>query len=58
MRDEAETARSLQGITSDETILENLSIVGDVKQEMERIESESRLEPMVEMHEHPEEGDE
>lgn len=58
VRDEAETARSLQGITSDETILENLSIVGDVKQEMERIEKESRLEPMVEMHEHPEAYDE
>lgn len=54
IKEEAETARSLQGITSDETILENLSVVGDVKQELARIEEESRLEPMVELHNHQE----
>ena len=52
VRDEAETARSLQGIVSDETILENLSIVGDVKKELERREDEEKLTPMIEMHNH------
>lgn len=52
VRDEAETARSLQGIVSDETILENLSIVGDVKKELERIKDEEQLTPMIEMHNH------
>lgn len=52
VRDEAETARSLQGIVSDETILENLSIVGDVKKELERIKDEDQLTPMIEMHNH------
>lgn len=52
VRDEAETARSLQGIVSDETILENLSIVGDVKKELERREDEEQLTPMIEMHNH------
>lgn len=52
VRDEAETARSLQGIVSDETILENLSIVGDVKKELERIKDEEQLTPMIEMHSH------
>lgn len=52
VRDEAETARSLQGIVSDETILETLSIVGDVKKELERIKDEEQLTPMIEMHSH------
>lgn len=52
VRDEAETARSLQGIVSDETILENLSIIGDVKKELERREDEEQLTPMIEMHNH------
>lgn len=52
VRDEAETARSLQGIVSDETILATLSIVGDVKKELERIKDEEQLTPMIEMHSH------
>lgn len=52
VRDEAEIARSLQGIVSDETILENLSIVGDVKKELERIKDEDQLTPMIELHNH------
>lgn len=52
VRDEAETARRLQGIVSDETILETLSIVGDVKKELERIKDEEQLTPMIEMHSH------
>lgn len=39
-KEEADTARSLQGIVSDETLLGTLSIVGDAKEEMERIKEE------------------
>lgn len=39
--EESEVARSLTGLVSDETILENLSIVPDSKAELERIKSEN-----------------
>lgn len=41
LTEEAQNARALQGIVSDETVLRTLSVVPDVKAEMARIEDES-----------------
>lgn len=43
--EEAEIARSLTGLVSDETILENLSIIQDSKAEIERIKTEGEPVP-------------
>lgn len=61
LQEEAQTARSLQGLVSDETILENLTIVKDVQMEKERIQEENappELYPNWPVHDHggPEEG--
>lgn len=47
VQDEAQTARSLQGIVSDETLLGSLSIVPDVKSEMEKIKAEEESYPRI-----------
>lgn len=41
LSEEAQNARALQGIVSDETVLRTLSVVPDVKAEMERMDEES-----------------
>lgn len=46
LRDEAETARALQGIVSDETLLSILSVVPDAKEELERINEEKKPIPV------------
>lgn len=46
-KEEAEIARSLQGIVSDETLLDSLSLVKNVKMEMERIKDEEEFSPEV-----------
>ena len=43
--EEAQIGLNLKSLVSDETILNNLSVVQDVKSEMERLEEESK--PMV-----------
>ncbi len=45
LKEEAEIARALQGIVSDEKVLELLSVVKDAKAEMERIEEETARLP-------------
>ena len=44
--DEANTARTLEGIVSKETQLSTLSIVGDVRDEIERINEEYKLDDL------------
>lgn len=44
-KEEAEIARSLQGLVSDETIYENLSIVDNVKEEVKRVQAENSYNP-------------
>ena len=46
-KEEAEIARSLQGIVSDETLLDSLSLVKNVKMEMERIKDEEEFSPEI-----------
>ena len=47
IQEEADVARSLQGIVSNETILDNLSIIQDAKAELDRIEEEERFTPEI-----------
>lgn len=44
--EEAQTANLMTGMVSDETLLENLSLVQDVKAELERIEKERQAPPV------------
>lgn len=44
-KEEAEIARSLQGLISDETIYENLSIIDNPKEEVERVRAENSYNP-------------
>lgn len=44
VQDEAETAQKLQGMISEETLLETLSIIPDAKQELERMRAEEAAE--------------
>lgn len=44
-KEEAEIARSLQGLISDETIYENLSIIDNPKEEVERVQAENSYNP-------------
>lgn len=45
IKEEAEVARNLQGLVSDETIYENLSIVENSKEEVERVQAENSYNP-------------
>lgn len=45
VQEEAQTARTLQGVVSDEMLLETLSIVENAKAEMERIAEETAGSP-------------
>lgn len=47
--EEAQTATQLMGVTSEETALSVLSVVGDVQDELERIDKEKASQPMFDV---------
>lgn len=56
--EEAQTATQLMGVTSEETALSVLSVVGDVQDELERIYKEKASQPMFDADEETENAEE